>query len=99
MKTETSSPGRNEPIKLGENRLEVVESVKVLGVTIDSSLTFVQHIGKLQRSAAAGFRILEYLVSSLLHSYVLNVSDSFASCHFEYCSSVSTVASFWQCNW
>ena len=59
-------------IKLGDEKLEMVKSKKVLGVVIDNQLNFYEHV---QERVKAGFRALKSL-------------DSFIKGHKGCCQSV-----------
>lgn len=45
-------------VVLDYTELDVVQPVKILRVIVDSSLTFAEDIGKVQKSAAAGMKML-----------------------------------------
>lgn len=77
-------------IMMDDQPIAFVNSTKMLGVTLDSHLTFGEHVRTVQRSTAAGIATLKFLAKDLPHSYAANVMNCFVSSHLEYCCSVWT---------
>ena len=70
-------------IKLCGKRLYLIESVKYLGVKIDTNLTWQHHINdlsiKLNRANAVLFKIRKYVSPKILRSICFAIFDSFIS--------------------
>jgi hypothetical protein len=94
---------RREPINIDNSYIEVSNTAKVLGVTLDEQLTFKQHIKNLKRSCMYQIRQLRFIrryltketAAILIHAFVLSRIDYcnslYAGCHEYIYSSLQSI--------
>ena len=75
----------NENIKIDKENIKVVSNVKMLGVHIDSKLSFNLHIDIICKSASNQLNALVQLKRYLGHEERLVLVSSFIYSNFRYC--------------
>jgi len=68
--------------------VQVVDSVRDLGVVIDSHLTTADHVTAVCRAAYFLLRQLRLITRSLSVDAAMTLVQSFISCHLDYCNSL-----------
>ena len=59
--------------------------IKLLGVSIDSQLSFSQHINEICRKAGCNLNVLKRVAHSLPQKVKLLLYNTYISCHFNFC--------------
>ena len=67
--------------------VQVSHQVRILGVTIDSRLSFDAHISALSKSCFCHIRALRHIRPNLALDYSENIAYSFVGCHLDYANS------------
>lgn len=75
-------------IKVGDVVLNTVEKAKLLGVTIDESLTWSDHIDFLSKILAQKIGILRRLRVFMSNAALLKMYNTIIFPHFNYCCTV-----------
>ena len=77
-----------KPIDISGVSVQLAEEVKIVGVTIDSRLSFDNHITNICSSANHHIRALRHIRSSLTHDMACTLACSIVSSRLDYCNSV-----------
>ena len=83
----------NEKIEISNEDIQIVPSVKLLGITIDNRLNFNEHISSICKSAANQLNALVRLKTFLGSNERKVLINSFVLSNFNYCPLVSFISS------
>ena len=72
-------------INVEGNTIEMISSVKLLGIHIDNKLSFNEHISKLCKKSANQINVMKRLARHLDYDCMLKVYDCFFLSNFNYC--------------
>ena len=75
-------------INIAGSPIELVPSLKSLGVTIDSGLTFDRHINNICRASYFNIRALRQIRSALTRETARSVAASLVQTRLDYCNSI-----------
>ena len=75
-------------VKIGANCIENVNVYKILGIFIDSKLTWSDQIKNIARKVNTGISLLRRIMKLIPVSYRVIFTHSFIFPHFDYCSNV-----------
>lgn len=90
--TNKSMEGNIQPLRLEEQEIERVESLKYLGVIVDDKLSFNDHVDYTIRKAARKLGVI-YRINQLLDVETkIMLYKSIVASHFEYCPTVLFLA-------
>jgi len=82
------SEGLVNAVKLGSESITVTESVRSLGVTIDSSLSFNTHVNEVCKAVRHHARALRHVRKCISEDDATQMAVSIASARLDYCNSV-----------
>jgi hypothetical protein len=82
------SEGLVKAVKLGSESITVTESVRSLGVTIDSSLSFNTHVNEVCKAVRHHARALRHVRKCISEDDAKQIAVSIASARLDYCNSV-----------
>ena len=71
---------------IGDTKVELANSLKILGVTIDSNLTYCEHISNMLKKVCANIGALRRLKRLMPHNVSLSLYKACLLPHLEYCS-------------
>ena len=71
---------------IGDTKVELTNSLKILGVTIDNKLTFCEHISNMLKKVYAKIGVLRRLKRLMPHRVSLSLYKAYLLPHLEYCS-------------
>ena len=71
---------------IGETKVESANSLKILGVTIDSKLTYCEHISNMLKKVYAKIGVLRRLKRLMPRNVSLSLYKAYLLPHLEYCS-------------
>ena len=77
----------NQSLKLSDIELTRVESVRFLGVIIDSGLTWIPHLEKLQAKLASSIAVIKRIMKFIPETEYKKLYDSLFKSHLSYCIS------------
>ena len=69
-------------------QIELSANIKSLGVTIDSKLSFDQHVRNICKSSYSNIRALRYIRSSLTRDTAASIASAIVSTRLDYCNSL-----------
>ncbi len=81
-------PAENKEISIANTNLSATQSIKILGVTIDSQLKYDEHVSSLCKKAGRQLNVLMRLSSKLCLSSRMAIYKSFILSTFNYCPTV-----------
>ena len=71
---------------IGDTKMELANSLKILGVTIDNKLTYCEHISNMLKKVYAKIGVLRRLKRLMPHNVSLSLYKAYLLPHLEYCS-------------
>ena len=71
---------------IGETKVELANSLKILGVTIDSRLTYCEHKSNMLKKVYAKIGVLRRLKRLMPRKVSLSLYKAYLLPHLEYCS-------------
>ena len=71
---------------IGDTKVELANSLKILGVTIDNKLTYCEHISNMLKKVYAKIGVLRRLKWLVPHNVSLSLYKAYLLPHLEYCS-------------
>ena len=71
---------------IGETKVELANSLKILGVTIDCTLTYCEHISNMLKKVYAKIGVLRRLKRLMPRNVSLSLYKAYLLPHLEYCS-------------
>ena len=71
---------------IGDTKVDLANSLKILGVTTDNKLTFCEHISNMLKKVYAKIGVLRCLKRLMPHSVSLSLYKAYLLPHLEYCS-------------
>ena len=71
---------------IGDTKIELANSLKILGVTIDNKLTSCEHISNMLKKVYAKIGVLRRLKRLMPHNVSLSLYKAYLLPHLEYCS-------------
>ena len=77
-----------DSFQIDNNIISTMDSVKLLGVTIDKRLDFNEHVATLCKKAARQINALQRISKFIDYEGRLRIYESFITSNFEYCSTV-----------
>lgn len=75
-------------IKIGGEKLEIVNDFKYLGIIIDENLTFEKHGQEIIKKLARKIGLFQRMCGCLPISSKINICQAILTPHFDYCSSI-----------
>ena len=82
------SEGPLGSIALGDVQIQPSDTVKSLGVTIDSTLSFSTHVNNVCRAAHFHIRALRHIRKSVSENVALTVASAMVGARLDYCNAV-----------
>ena len=76
---------KNYPLSICDVRVGKGDHLELLGVSIDNSLNFSKHIGKITEKAGNRLDVLGRLKNTLTTFSKMCLYDSYVMCYFTYC--------------
>ena len=70
---------------IGDAKVELANTLKILGVTIDNKLTYCEHISNMLKKVYAKIGVLRRLKRLMSHDVSLSLYKAYLLPHLEYC--------------
>ena len=70
---------------IGDTKVELANTLKILGVTIDNKLTYCEHISNMLKKVYAKIGVLRRLKRLMSHDVSLSLYKAYLLPHLEYC--------------
>ena len=86
--TRQRSEGSLDAITVGNTHIQTSDSVKSLGIIIDSKLSFNEHVNSLCKSAYFHTRALSHIRKCVPENVAQSIASSMVSARLDYCNSV-----------
>ena len=71
---------------IGDTKMELANSLKILWVTFDNKLTYFEHISNMLKKVYAKISLLRRLKRLMPHNVSLSLYKAYLLPHLEYCS-------------
>ena len=81
---------KTQGILLGSHKVELANSLKILGVTLDNKLTYCEYISNMLKKVYAKIGVLRRLKRLMPHNVSLSLYKAYLLPHVEYCSPLLT---------